>query len=294
MVWRNLAFGAFYHKNDIDEAILYLERALSIDNNQAEWYGELADYYDLSEKDFARCLQILSDNIQTVKRDINAPKSLVKLYNLNGDYDKAIDLLREHHFRTWEGGRSIYYHYVDAHCLKALELMDAGKTEEAIQSLQRAMEYPDNLEVGKPLNDERNAMIYYYLGVAHERLGEKQKAREWYERCVTANNARNWPDLDYYQGLAYQKLDKEDKTLKKFNDLIQRGDSQLAQGKTGSGIGVEEQSNKANKSISEAYYLKALGSIGLQKDEEALEFFRASLKAYPNNLWAKYHLEEIQ
>ena len=121
----------------------------------------------------------MEKNIDIVKMDITAPMNLVKLYNLNGEYDKSIDLLKSHHFRTWEGGREIYYHYVDAHVLKALELMKDDKYEAAVEELNTAMLYPLNLEVGKPLDDERNAMIYYFLGKAFNKMGKIGKAKEY-------------------------------------------------------------------------------------------------------------------
>ncbi len=293
MVWRNLAFGAFYHEDDIEKAIEYINKAISLDQSHPLWYAEMAEYYDLSEKDFRPCLKIMEENIEVVKSDVSAPKSLVKFYNLNGDYDKGIKLLGNHHFRTWEGGRVIYYHYVDAHTLKALELIDSKDYTQAISELQRAMEYPDNLEVGKPLNDERNAMIYYYLGIAHEGLGRSDQAEDYFSKSVNAQNSRSWPDLLYYQGLAYEKLGKSDDAEKKYTELIQRGDRQLERGKTGSGIGVEEQTKRANKSISEAYYLKALGSLGFNQKEQARLLLKLALEAYPNNLWAKVQLRSI-
>ena len=41
--------------------------------------------------------------------------------------------------------------------------------------------------------------------------------------------------------------------------------------------------------MSEAYYLKALGSLGLNRTDEAEALFDEAIKAYKNNLWAKIH-----
>ena len=119
IAWRNLAFGTFYFNNDAIKAIEPLEKAIGYDKNNPIWYAELADYYDNSEADFKDCLIILEKNVEIVKQDITTPQSLVKLYNLNEEYDKSIQLLEIHHFRTWEGGRATYWHHVDAHVLRA-------------------------------------------------------------------------------------------------------------------------------------------------------------------------------
>lgn len=293
MAWRNLAFGAFYYENDVEKAIKYMKKAIEIDGGHPIWYAELENYYDQSNEDFKECLEIMATNIDVVKNDITAPKSLVKLFNLNGEYDKAIKLLEEHHFRTWEGGRVIYYHYVDAHTLKALELIEDGNLEEAISELEKAMQYPENLEVGKPLDDERNAMIYYIMGQAYEKQGEKAKANECFKKSVNAKNSSSWPDLLYYQARAYEKLGEKEKAEKIYQELISNGNNQLEEGRRGSGIGIEESSILGNKSISEAYFLKALGSLGLKKNDEAKMLFGEALKAYKNNLWARIHMQTI-
>jgi tetratricopeptide (TPR) repeat protein len=291
MVWRNLAFGAYHHDNNVSKAIDCIRKAIDLDAEKPEWYAELATYYDQSTEDFAECLDVLDDHIEIVKKDINAPKSLVTLYNLKGEYGQAIDLLKTHHFRTWEGGRAIYYHYVDAHTLQAMQLINEGAYEQAIEELTKAMEYPENLEVGKPLNDERNAMIYYYMGLSYEKMGEKDRAKDSYQNSVHANNTNAWPDLPFYQAKSHEKLGEKETAEQIYEALIKEGEEQIERGKVGSGIGVEENVSTTNKNLSEAYYLKALGNLGLNKQEEANSLFDQSIKAYQNNLWARIHLK---
>ena len=80
----------------------------------------------------------------------------------------------------------IYWYYVDAHVLKALALMKENKDKEAVEYLKKALLYPENLEVGKPLDDERNAMIYYVMAQAMERTGNRKEAQQYYRNCVEA------------------------------------------------------------------------------------------------------------
>src|SRR6185437_1456297 len=287
MIWRNLAFAAFYHEHNADRAIKYMTRAISEENDIPLWYSELAQYYDASDKDFRECLAIFRKNIDVVKEDVAAPKSLVQFYNLDGDYDDAIDLLKTHHFRTWEGGREIYWYYVDAHTLKALKLIEGKKYAEAISHLETAMLYPENLEVGKPLDDERNAMIYYYEGVAYDKMNNSKKAKESFQKSVDAANMRGMSDLLYYQGKAQEKLGRGDKAKEMFNDLIKIGQDQRKNGTRVSLIAVEESSSINHQAISNAYYLEALGNKGLGKTTEAKKLFEAAINEYNGNLWAR-------
>ena len=290
MVWRNLAFGAFHYEKNIDKSIEFLKKAIEKDNDHPRWYAELENYYDMSKLDSKECLAIMEKNIDIVKKDVTAPQVLVKLYNLNKEYDKAIDLLDSHHFRTWEGGRDIHHYFIDAHTLKALELMEQGQYEAAVKNLDTATLYPENLEVGKPLDDERNAMIYYFMGKAYEKMDQKKKANECYTKSTEAKNARRWEELIYYQAKSHIELGNAEKGKEMLEELIAKGESVLKKGTSTSGIGVEEASSQG-KSISNAYYYKALGNKGLDNKDNAKNLFMEAIKAYPNNLWAKYYLD---
>ena len=292
MVLRNMAFGAFYHEKNIDKAVEFLKMAISEDQNHPRWYSELEGYYDVSRYDFRECLAIMEKNINIVKMDVTAPQSLVKLYNLNGDYDKSIALLQSHHFRTWEGGREIHNYFVDAHALKALELISKNQYEAAIKELNTAMLYPENLEVGKSLDDGRNAMLYYFMGKAYDKMNQKKKSKEAYTKSIEANNSRRWSDLAYYQAMSYIELGNPEKGKKIFEELIERGESILKRGASSTGIAVEEALSQ-NKSFSDAKYLKALGYKGLNDSGQARNLFQESLIDYKNNLWAKYYLDPI-
>jgi len=291
MVWRNLAFGAFFHNKNVNQAIEYQQKAIAANANHPRWYSELESYYDLSGHDYKECLAILEKNKDVVKHDVTAPQKLVKLYNLNGEYDKAIDLLRTHHFRTWEGGTEIHNHYVDALALKGLTLTKAGQYKEAIAIFNDAMLYPENLEVGKPLNDGRAAMLWYFIAQAYEKSGQKSKAKDAYTKSVNAKNG-NWADLAYYQAEAYEALGQTDKAKELFNSLIKRGDNILERGAARTGIGVEEAAVE-NSSYSQALMLQALGNSGLGNAAKAKDLFNQSLKKYGNNLWAKYYAAEM-
>ena len=287
MVWRNLAFGAFYYQKDVKSSIEYMTKAIELDNTNPLWFAELSKYYDASDADFRENLDILKKNLEVVKKDVAAPKTLVELLNLNGEYDASIQFLDNHHFRTWEGGRSIYWRYVDAHTLKALQLMDDKNNQDAVVHLNRALLYPENLEVGKPTHDEKNALIYYYMGEAYDQMGNAKKAKESYQKSAGSRNGTGMHDLVYYQAKSYEKLGNNDKAKEMFRSLISQGQEQRDKGADNTLVAVEEASSGNNKEISNSYYLEALGNKGLGNNEEAGKLFESALKVYKNNLWAK-------
>ncbi len=292
LVKRNLAFGAFYYTLNANAAIGYLTDALLESPEHPLWYSELEHYYEASGRDPGECLAILEGHEDIVRKNVSAPQGLVRLYNLEGKYDQAIRLLDTHHFRTWEGGRSIYWQYVDAHILKALELSTHGAFREALAHLEKAMEYPENLEVGKPLNDERNAMIYYAMGQVCERMGQPEKAGEYFRQSLKCENSRSWPDLDFYQGLACLKTGDQGEAEKKFEQLEKKGQRILGEATGGSGTGIDDLSSVRDmKSVSEGYYLQGLASLGRGDRDGARERFIQAVKVYRYNIWAKCFLE---
>ena len=291
MVSRNLAFGEFYTNKDPNKAIEYITRAISGDNSYPLWYGELSKYYDVSDADFRENLDILKQNLEVVKKDVSAPKTYVELLNLSGNYDEAIDFLDTHHFRTWEGGRETYWHYVDSHTLKAKELIERKEYQKAIAHLERAMEYPENLEVGKPTHDEKNAMIFYFMGEAYSQMGNNKKAKEAYLKSATAKNGRGMYDLLFYQARSNEKLGNSEKAKTILTNLIESARLQRSKGTDNTLVAVEEASATNNKKISNSYFLEALGYMGLGNNEEAQKLLKKAIKVYKNHLWAKQMID---
>lgn len=293
MAWRNLAFGAFYYEKEAGKAIEYLSMALDLAPDHPYWYSELVDYYEAAGSDPEECLAILDTHASIAKKDINAVKDLVNLYNMAGEYDKALALLENHHFRTWEGGRRIYWHYVDTHVLNALKLIENNAYFKAMDHLEQAMEYPENLEVGKPLNDERNAMIWYYMAQATGKAGNNKEAKKFYENCIHSRNSRGWPDLEYYQALALMETGNDTKANEILDQLEARGKRIMDSSGSSRGIGVEEESaGEKLRSLSEGYYLQGLANLGRGKETEAKELFGKAVEVYPWNLWAMRWLEQ--
>lgn len=286
MVERNLAFGSFYHEKNADKAVAYMQKALEKDNSNDLWYAELSKYYDASSLDYKESLQTLEKNISIAKNDILAPKMYVKLLNLNGDYSKALDFLKNHHFRTWEGGRESYWHYVDSKALRARELMTEDKLEEAISHLNDAFDYPINLEVGKSSSDEKNALIHYYLGEVYNQMGNNKKAKEHYTKSINSDNGYRMYDLVFFQGMSHTKLSNNQDANKIFQGLIDTGKSLLDKGSDNELIAVEEASVNNNQLFAYSYYLQALGYKGLGENEKAKTLYQKSLEYYKNNLWA--------
>ena len=154
------------------------------------------------------------------------------------------------------------------------------------------MEYPENLEVGKPSDDEKNALIYYYMGLAYEKMNNSKDAKLSYQKSANSKNGRGMDDLLYFQGKANEKLGNTDTANELFKNIIANGKEQREKGSDISLIAVEEGSVGNSKAIANSYYLEALGNKGLGHEAEAKKLLETALETYKNNLWAQIMTKE--
>jgi tetratricopeptide (TPR) repeat protein len=161
-LYRNLAFGYWRVKGDFNKAEEFYLKAIELDKN---WrlYLELDRLY-ASRKETRKRLELFLSAPERVREKSQVVARLAEIYLELGDYDKTIELLMSNTFRPWEGEvrmRQIYYR---AFVERGKKLFGEGRYEEAMESFERALEYPRNIGVGKPYN------------------AKDEEAREWLER----------------------------------------------------------------------------------------------------------------
>src|SRR4030066_245218 len=111
---------------------------------------------------------------------------------------RGVELLGSHHFHVGEGGGEIHGVYVDAHLGRGQRRLAEGKAGQALQDFQAALEYPENLEGGKPAAGGRDPEVYYFIGTALDSIGEREKSREAFRRSAEVMAGPS--ESTYYQG----------------------------------------------------------------------------------------------
>jgi tetratricopeptide (TPR) repeat protein len=124
------------------------------------------------QADFAKMLNQfkakVSENLDTA--DVKSHYDLGTAYKEMGLLDEAVAEFQQalrgsgNHLPTYE--------------LLGQTFLELGKPEAAVRSLERALEAPFEVE------DERIG-IYYYLARAHEQLGQKDSALEYYDQVFS-------------------------------------------------------------------------------------------------------------
>ncbi|MGD1156986.1 MAG: DUF5107 domain-containing protein [Terriglobia bacterium] len=297
-VHRNLGLAYAQKEKNPPKAIASLEEAIECDRNDGRLFYELDQLYEQAGTAPAKRLTVLERNQEAVMQRDDAVQQEAILYVQLGQYEKAISLLSQRHFHVWEGGGDIHDVYIDAFLLRGQEKCKAKRYEEALKDFEKALEYPDNLEVGRPHQAPRDAEIYYSIGSAQEALGNDGAARTSFEKAVAVKLTQRHFDLGassvrYFQGLALRNLNRETDATTVFEELIAQGQKELKASsmdffaKFGGGRSGAAQ-------VAEAHYLIGLGLLGEGKKAEAKAELQETLKSDVNHLGAITRLADFR
>jgi tetratricopeptide (TPR) repeat protein len=286
-VHRNLAFAYAQVNNDVPKAIAGLEKAVACDKNDPRLYYELDLLYEAGGAPPQKRLALLEENHKTVAQRDDALSRQIALCVQAAQYDRAIELLTNRHFHTWEGGGQIHDVYVDAHLLRGREKFNKGQHAEALKDYQAALEYPENLEVGRPAQDREFCRTYFLMGASYEALSQTEKARECFEKAALMDVGQS--QFGYYKGLALRKVGRENDANKVFDDLIESA-------KPGPAVEFfakfgEKQTH--NSKLAQTHYLLGLAHLGKGDHAKAGAELEKALELNPNHLWAAVHLSDL-
>ncbi|OLS42190.1 DUF5107 domain-containing protein [Bacillus sp. MRMR6] len=302
-VHRNLALAYYNHLHQPQEALVSLKTAFSCNNSDARVLFELDQLYKKLGYEPEKRLTFLHDNFQLVESRDDLFIELVTLLNTMGQCKAAIKLLENRNFHPWEGGEGkVTGQYVTAYTELGKYYLAEQKILDAIHALNKALVFPHNLGEGKLYGAQENN-IYYYLGCAYEELGEKETAREYFtfaskglEEPASAMYYNDQPpDMIFYQGLSWLKLQNEKEAKRRFNKLIDYGEQHLFDQPNIDYFAVSLphflvfDDNLLVRNEIHCRYMIALGMIGLKEFESASEQLKRVLALDPSHQGAMIH-----
>ncbi len=296
MVSRNLALAYARREKDVKKAIPVLEAAVAQDQNP-RFIAELDQMYEAAGFTPAKRLAFFEQHQPAVRERDDVLAREIVLLNQAGQYDRALELLSSRKFHIWEGAfENAHDSWVNAHLLKGHALMKQGKAAEALKHYRAALEYPENLGVGKPYRGDRSAAILYYVGEAEAALGHKDAARTAWESAlaevrrgrvrVTTESA----ELDFHRALAMRKLGDESRAQAVFQQLIATGENMVRRGPEVDEFAKFGERVSRNVSDARGHYIAGLGYMGSGNSAKARAEFDQALKLDVNQMWAKYQL----
>ena len=293
MVYRNLGFASGRVNYDFTGAIAHMERAVTLNKNDARLYYELDLLYEMAGVPAEKRLALLRNNHDIIiERDDALSREIILSAQL-GHYDKAVDLMANHHFHTWEGGGQIHNTYVDTHLLRGLQKFEAGESQGARMDFEAALEYPENLEVGRPIHDIKAYKTSFFIGMVWEALGQAEKARTCFEKASQIKQEIGWSEILFFQGLAMQKLGRQKEAEQLFDRLISTAEDRLKRSVAMDFFTKFGEKQSREKQKANTYYLLGLGYLGKDRKTEAESMFEKALELNKNHLWARMEIVDI-
>lgn len=290
-VERNLGLAYSRVKNDLSRAVACLERAVSRDPGDARLYAELDELYDLAGEPPEKRLAVLTEHHEVVARRNDSLSREIGLLVELARYDRAIELLSGHRFHVWEGGEGVHNLFVDAHLLRGRKSLEDGRAQPALADFRAALEYPENLEVGRPASGGREPEVEYWIGTALEALGDTDKAREAFTR--SAGGGAPPGELLYYQGLSWLRLGEKRQGSAVFDALIDRARAGLAAKPALDFFAKFGERESAGRQEAGFHYLLGLGLLGKGQRAEARFEFERALALYPGHERARRELRGL-
>lgn len=288
MAHRNLAIGYFNKQQKSQAALRELETAFELDPQNSRLVFELDTLYEKLAYPLKNRITFLEQHMNLVNQRDDSYISLVTLLNETGHHHKAYDLIMAHTFHPWEGGEgkvSTQYEYALVELAKK-DLMDEHPRL-AIEKLQQALTYPRSLGEGK-LPIAVDNVIDYYLGLAYQQLGDNEAAKSYFNSATQGLSEptdmmyyNDQPaDTIFYQGLAYEQLQKMEDARAKYYKLINFGEQHLFDKFKMDYFAVSlpdsllfEEDYQTRNTV-HCYYLMALGYLGLGNIEKSQKLFK--------------------
>lgn len=304
--YRNLSLLCYNKLHNKSRALELLTKAFFMDTKDARVLYEL----DMLKKKIgilpAERLAFLEQYPKQVNDRDDLYLEYITLLNLTGCCEKALACLLSRKFHPWEGGEGkVPEQYLFSRIALAIRHMEKKEFEAAIRHLEETFTYPENLGEGK-LYGARENRQNYYLGLCHERMGNHDKARAYFEAASVGTtepaSAMYYndqpPESIFYQGMSLLKLGKEAGAASVFEKLICYADTHIEDQITIDYFAVslpdllvfEEDLNQKNRL--HCLFMKALGLYGLQKYEDCKELFQQILALNMNvfQVTTHYHL----
>ncbi|MBZ0255490.1 DUF5107 domain-containing protein, partial [bacterium] len=290
IAYRNLGWAYYDVDHDFDQAIASYETAIQHNPFDPRYYYELDKLYEGNQTPVEKRIQILEANHEVVAKSESALTRAIIALVQGEQYDKAIQYLDDYYFHIQEGNRRLHDTYADAHMLRGVDRLQKGDAKKALEDFLAADEYPENHQMGRDRNYERDPQIFYYAGLAYQTLGDEDKAKEFFDKTVN-ERIRSARTYSYYQGLAYRALGDESKAIEIFDSMIDSGEKSL-----GASEGVDffakfGEGERPSMREADALYLMGLGYLGKGDNDKAKEALAQVVKRDVYNNWARVYLK---
>lgn len=280
---RNLGWGYFYHFNDVSQAIIHYEKAISVNKNEALYYTELSELYERNNTPVETRVKLFEGRDDVVKNRDDSYMYFIENLILSKQADKAVEALEGANFAYTEGSSRARNTRINAYLTLGKQYFDNQEYQKALDTFLRAQ--ITRQEAGDNRLGGREIEVEYYIGLAYEALQNRTKAKTSFKKSVQ-QHIHTVNVTSYYQGLSYAKLGDKSQAKIIFETMVSEADQQMEQSidsEVGTIFGRREASDNR---LSRLYTLRGLGYKGLGELQKAKDDLNRALEFSQSNLTA--------
>ncbi len=201
-----LARGHFYKNVDLQQSQVDFEQAVKIDPKSWKTWHTLVDF--CSEQAMPeKALEAALESTRLFPKEDVLKVDLARAYIGNGRNAEAADILEELKILPSEGASDVHSLFIRCHVNLGLENIQERNYERALQHLEKAKTYPENLGSGRPYEPDQR-MQDYLIAYSYERMGNKEKAEEIKKAIYdyTLEHMSTQGENQYFGGMALMDL----------------------------------------------------------------------------------------
>ena len=177
------------------------EKAVEIDGNYWKNWSTLIEFY-IQESLREEALIFARKAMELFPEEDSIRVVTVRALMLNELYEEAAEILDGLVILPYEGAGDVYRLFVLTQVHLGLDNIQQRHYEQAIEHLEKAKTYPENLGTGKPYQPDQR-MQDFLIAYCYEKRGEKSRAEEM-RRLVydhTLENPAGSGENRYFGGL---------------------------------------------------------------------------------------------
>ncbi|MDX2153630.1 MAG: DUF5107 domain-containing protein [Bryobacteraceae bacterium] len=303
IVHRNLAVAYGREENGLKKAIASLEKAVELSGKDAMHLFELDQLYERAGVSPEKRLAAFERHAAAVEeRDDTTARSVSMRVHM-GQYDRAIEQLRNRHYNSWEGGARFNVHdaWIDAHLLRGHGRRLKGDWAAALKDYEAANTYPENLEISRRYRGGRVSEVLFWIGEARRGMKDEAGAKAaWKESAaqLVGDDEAPHPTVSsgsslYWQARSLERLGDAKKALLAYQALVDVGAKALKDTRVDYFAKFGERQSK-NMRDADAQYVLGLGQLGLKQPAKAKAAFAEAVKLNGYHLAARTILESVK
>ena len=173
-------YAPFYaYRNSLTGSPSDLEKAILLDSEQWRYVQKLSlKYYDNGEYD--KAIKVVEPYYLKHRDNFHVGDTYLKILIAQKQYRKADKVIGSMRILPFEGQTGSHVMWRDIKLHLAAECIDRGNYKAALERVEEALQWPENLGVGKPYDDLIDISSETLLqAVISQRMGDSAKAEEY-------------------------------------------------------------------------------------------------------------------